>query len=77
MTHEQAVSETHYRLCKFLLQNLREAGIITAGEESQCRSRLIQEIQPFTQCGRTFESPNPKRKFCGRACYAESRRKRG
>ena len=28
-----------------------------------------------TQCGRTFESPNPKRKFCGRACYADSRRK--
>ncbi len=47
MTYEQAVSETRYRLCKFLLQNLREAGIITADEESQCRSRLIQEIQPF------------------------------
>ena len=47
MTHEQALSETHYRLCKFLLQNLREAGLITAEEESKCRSRLIQEIQPF------------------------------
>jgi len=47
MTHEQAVSETHYRLCKFLLQNLRETGIITADEESECRMRLIREIQPF------------------------------
>lgn len=47
MTHDQAVNETHYRLCKFLLQNLREAGIISADEESECRSRLIQEIQPF------------------------------
>ena len=27
-----------------------------------------------TQCGRSFETPNPKRKFCGRACYAESRK---
>lgn len=47
MTHEQAVSEMHYRLCKFLLQNLREAGIITADEESECRLHLIREIQPF------------------------------
>lgn len=47
MTHEQAVRETHYRLCKFLLQNLRENGLITANEESECRSHLIQEIQPF------------------------------
>ena len=28
-----------------------------------------------TQCGRSFESANPKRKFCGRACYADNRRK--
>ena len=47
MTHEQAVSETQYRLCKFLLQNLRETGIISADEEGECRSRLIQQIQPF------------------------------
>ena len=26
-------------------------------------------------CGRSFETANPKRKFCGRACYADSRRK--
>lgn len=28
-----------------------------------------------TQCGRSFETANPKRKFCGRACYADNRRK--
>jgi len=27
------------------------------------------------QCGCSFESANPKRKFCGRACYADNRRK--
>ncbi|MBE6946227.1 MAG: hypothetical protein E7459_09090 [Ruminococcaceae bacterium] len=27
------------------------------------------------QCGRSFETANPRRKFCGRSCYAESRRK--
>lgn len=27
------------------------------------------------QCGRSFETANPKRKFCGRACYADNRRK--
>ena len=47
MTHEQAVSEIRYRLCKFLLQNLREAGVITADEENECRMLLIHEIQPF------------------------------
>ena len=47
MTQEQATSEMHYRLCKLLLQNLRENGLISPDEEIECQSQLKQIISPF------------------------------
>lgn len=47
MKEDMATNEIEYRLCKFVLQNMREDGIITATEESECRLQLVKIIRPF------------------------------
>lgn len=50
MTQKQAGAELKYRLAKYILQVLLDAGTITAEEMETARKRLCKKYQPFTRC---------------------------
>lgn len=50
MTQKQAESELKYRLAKYILLVLHDAGTITAEEMELARKKLCKKYQPFTRC---------------------------
>lgn len=50
MTQKQAEAELKYRLAKYVLQVLLDAGTITVEEMEQARKKLCKKYQPFTRC---------------------------
>ena len=50
MTQKQAEAELKYRLAKYVLQVLLDAGTITAEEMELARKKLCKKYQPFTRC---------------------------
>ncbi|MBO7253644.1 MAG: hypothetical protein J6V25_13585 [Oscillospiraceae bacterium] len=50
MTQKQAEAELKYRLAKYVLQVLLDAGTITVEEMELARKKLCKKYQPFTRC---------------------------
>ena len=50
MTQKQAKAELKYRLAKYVLQVLLDAGTITTEEMELARKKLCKKYQPFTRC---------------------------
>ncbi|MBR2724198.1 MAG: hypothetical protein IKB72_02010 [Ruminococcus sp.] len=50
MTKEQATGEMKYRLCKYILQGLLDADMITTAEAIQAKAALCENYNPFTRC---------------------------
>ena len=50
MTKEQASGEMEYRLCKYILQALLDAEMITTSEAVTAKSTLCEKYNPFTRC---------------------------
>lgn len=50
MTQKQAEAELKYRLAKYILLVLQDAGTITAEEMELARKKLCIKYQPFTRC---------------------------
>ena len=50
MTREQASGEMKYRLCKYILQVLLDAEMVTTSEAVQAKAMLCEKYNPFTRC---------------------------
>ena len=50
MTKEQATGEMKYRLCKYILQVLIDAQMITTAEVVQAKATLCEKYDPFRRC---------------------------
>lgn len=50
MTQKQAEAELKYRLAKYILLVLQNAGTITAEEMELARKKFCKKYQPFTRC---------------------------
>ena len=50
MTKEQATGEMKYRLCKYILQVLLDAKLITTAEAVNVKAVLCEKYDPFTRC---------------------------
>ena len=50
MTKEQATGEMKYRLCKYILQVILDAELITTAEAVNTKSALCKKYNPFTRC---------------------------
>ena len=50
MTKEQAAREMKYRLCKYILQVLIDADMITTAEAVNAKATLCEKYDPFTRC---------------------------
>mgnify|MGYP007053693339 CR=1 FL=1 len=50
MIKEQSTAEMRYRLAKYVLQVLLDAGTITVEEAIQAKRILLDRYDPFTRC---------------------------